>query len=63
MKDLKDKAMTASKDKATEVMNACKSDTAHFCDKMKSVDASTACLKENYNKLSDPCKKVINPVK
>lgn len=57
------KVMALGKEKASEAMVACKEDSAHFCEKMKTVEASKACLKENYNKLSDGCKKVINPAK
>lgn len=57
------KAMAIGKEKASEVMVACKEDTAHFCEKMKTVEAIKLCLKENYSKLSDGCKKVIMPSK
>lgn len=63
MSGIAGKAMSMGKEKASEVMVACKEDKAHFCEKMKTVEASKACLKENYSKLSDGCKKVINPMK
>lgn len=44
------------------MMVACKNDTAHLCKEMKTLDTQKACLKENYSKLSDGCKKVITPM-
>ena len=63
MGDLTSKTMEMGKAKAGEVMAACKDDTTHYCEKMKTADTVKACLKENYSKLSEGCKKVINPMK
>lgn len=63
MSGLSGKAMEMGKAKAGEVMVACKEDTAHFCDQMKTAETIKTCLKENYSKLSEGCKKVINPMK
>jgi hypothetical protein len=63
MNGLTGKAMAMGKEKAAEVMVACKNDTVQFCEKMKTADTVKACLTENYSKLSDGCKKVIMPKK
>jgi hypothetical protein len=62
MSGMTGKAMEMGKAKAGEAMVACKNDTAHFCKEMKTLDTQKACLKENYSKLSDGCKKVITPM-
>ena len=63
MSGFKAKALELGKAKASEAMVACKEDTAHFCENMKTVETTKSCLKENYSKLSEGCKKVINPMK
>lgn len=51
--------MDKAKAKASNVMASCKEDTVSFCKEIKGVDKIKACLKNNVDKLTPPCKESV----
>lgn len=55
-------AVNAAKAKASNVMSACKEDTVSYCKEIKGLDKIKACLKENVDKLTPPCKESVTKI-